>query len=101
MATKEIIWCWRILADLEYLQEKATVLNSDSQNTIRLALSPEFHSRTKHVNIKYHMIREQIKNGVLQINYISLNDNVADIFTKPLAPEKFKKLCALLAIQPG
>nr|PNR29275.1 hypothetical protein PHYPA_027967 [Physcomitrium patens] len=58
-------------------------------------------STTKHFDIKYHMIREQIKINVLQFDYISTNDNVADIFMKPFAPEKFKKLCALHIVQPG
>uniref|UniRef100_A0A7I4DRH3 Reverse transcriptase Ty1/copia-type domain-containing protein n=1 Tax=Physcomitrium patens TaxID=3218 RepID=A0A7I4DRH3_PHYPA len=66
-----------------------------SWRAIKLAPNPSFYSQTKYVDIKYHMIKEQIQNGLLQIDYISTHYKVADIFTKPLTPKKFKKMRAL------
>lgn len=53
-------------------------------------MNPKFHSQTKNVDIKYHMLIEKIENHILQIDYISTNANVVDIFTKALTPKKFK-----------
>lgn len=98
MATKEIIWYQRLLTYLRFSQDLIAILYFDSQSAIRLVLNLEFHSQTKHVDRKYHMIRKQIPNGLLQINYISTNNNVANIFTKPVTLENFKKKHALLTI---
>lgn len=57
-------------------------------------MNPKFHSQTKNVDIKYHMLTEKIENHILQIDYISTNANVVDIFTKALTPKKFKWLHA-------
>nr|PNR47707.1 hypothetical protein PHYPA_012180 [Physcomitrium patens] len=72
MATKE-----RLLANLGFSKDTSIVLYFDSQSAIRQALNPKFHSQTKYVDIKYHMIGEQIQNGLLQIDYISTHDNDA------------------------
>lgn len=55
MATKEIILYRQMLADLGFLEEKATIVYSNSQSAIQLIVKPKFHSRTKHVDIEYHM----------------------------------------------
>jgi hypothetical protein len=96
MAAKEIIWCRRLLHGLGFSQLQPTQLFSDSQSAIRLALNPEFHQRTKHVDIKYHMVRQQIKQHVLNIFYINTTDNIADILTKALSTDRFKRLCSSL-----
>jgi hypothetical protein len=64
----------------------------DNQSAIRLAKNPEFHQRTKHIQIKYHFIREQLKNGIIDLQYVSTEDQLADILTKPLETNRFQKL---------
>jgi hypothetical protein len=96
IATKEIIWCHRLLHGLDFSQPQPTILFSDNQSAIQLAFNPEFHQRTKHVDIKYHMVREQIKRYTFKINYINTADNIADILTKAIAIERFKHLQSLL-----
>ena len=51
-----------------------------------------FHGKTKHINNKYHYIRELVQNGVLQLQYISTNEQVVDILTKSLPNKKFAYL---------
>lgn len=98
MTSEEIIWCHCIIKDLGFLQNKLTILYSNFQSTIQLPLNPKFHSIIKHVDIKYYMLKERVKNQVLQIDYFSSNANLADIFTKALIPEKFKQLQAILTL---
>lgn len=98
MATKEIIWCRNLLHGLGCSQVGPTQLLSDSQSAIRLAMNPEFHGRTKHIDIKYHMIRDQVKLHTIKLTYVNTVDNVADIFTKALPVERFKKLRSLITL---
>ncbi|KAG5878118.1 hypothetical protein JTB14_005765 [Gonioctena quinquepunctata] len=69
----------------------------DNQSAINLADNPEFHKRTKH--IKYHFVREASENGVVKIDYVESNLQLADILTKPLTKEKISSVRTQLKIQ--
>jgi hypothetical protein len=76
----------------------------DNQGAIALAKDNKFHSRTKHIDLWYHFIREAVDNGKIVMKYIPTTDNVADIFTKALAKPKFKHFAELLglsSLHPG
>ena len=66
-------------------------MNCDNQGTIALAKNPIKQQRTKHVDIKYHFIRDEILKGAVSMSYIPTEDNLADIFTKPLSSIKLRK----------
>jgi len=55
-----------------------------------LASNPEYHKRTKHIDIKHHYIREKIQEGMVQLKYIHTTDQEADMLTKSLPTNKFK-----------
>jgi hypothetical protein len=55
-------------------------------------------ARTKHIDIRYHFIREAVENSKINMQYIPTNDNIADIFTKPLAKAKFERFTAMLGL---
>ena len=65
-ASKEMVWLQNFLFELGKGRNNS-VLHSDSQSTIHLAKNPAFHSRTKHVELKYHYIRELLEKGTLQL----------------------------------
>ena len=90
-AACEIVWLHRILQDLGISQVEATSLFIDSQSTIKLAKNPVFHSKTKHVDTKYHHIRSLIAKDVLKPVYCPFEDQISDIFMKPLGRIKFTK----------
>ena len=90
-ATCEIVWLLRILEDLGISQAEATSLFIDSQSAIKLAKNPIFHSKTKHVDTKYHHIRSLISKDVIKPIYCSSEDQISDIFMKPLGRIKFTK----------
>ena len=48
-----------------------------------------FHDRSKHIEIKYHFIRDKVQKGAIQLQYIPTDEQLADIFTKPLEKGKF------------
>lgn len=60
----------------------------------------EVSNRTKHINISYHWIREAAAAQILKPEYIPTEENIADLFTKPLYTPRHQKLCAMLGMGP-
>jgi hypothetical protein len=61
----------------------------DNQSSIKLLEKPGFRERLKHIDIKYHFIRDMVQKGVVQVQYISTNEKIANILTKNLSREQF------------
>lgn len=97
-ASKEIVWLRQLLTDLGHCPRQPTVLFIDNQSTIRLIRNPEFHKRTKHIDVKFHFIREKVENNLIDIKYLSTNEQLSDLFTKSLTKNRFNYLCAKLNI---
>ena len=97
-AAKELIWLCTILSELNSTFEEPTTLNCDNQGAIALAKDNKFHARTKHIDIRYHYIREAVENSDINMQYIPTNENIADIFTKPLAKAKFEHFTEKLGL---
>ena len=57
------------------------IIYCDNNSTICLANNPEFHHRTKHIDIRYHFIREAIESNGITVTYISTEKNISDILT--------------------
>jgi len=91
-ATKESIWIQRLLGELGRQATGAQTLYGDNQGAIALASNPEYHARTKHIDIQYHFIRECVENGVIKLQYCPTEDMVADGMTKALPKERHWKL---------
>ena len=63
----------------------------DNTSAIKLAKNPNFHDRTKHINTKYHFIRQHVEAKAIQLCHCSTNEWIADIFTKAFGREKFER----------
>jgi transposase InsO family protein len=92
-ATKEAVWLRTLLNELGETQSNATTILTDNQGSIALAKNPEQHQRSKHIDIRYHFIRERIADGVVRLEYVPGTEMVADHLTKPLAKDAHN-LCA-------
>eukprot|EP00253_Pinus_taeda_P032189 PITA_32189 len=84
LASYEAIWLHKILFGLFGQGLRSSVIHCDNQSCIKLTENPVFHDRSKHIEIKYHFIRDYVQKGVIKLEYISTNEQVADIFTKAL-----------------
>ena len=60
----------------------------DNQSAIAIAKNPQFHDRTKHIEVRHHFIRDKIEQGELELEYIPTGEQVADVMTKALNREK-------------
>ena len=89
-ATQEALWLKRILGELK-LPGKLTAipLFNDNLGAAALAKNPEYKSRTKHMEIRWHWIKEVYQQKVIELPYIATGENLADDLTKPLKPKKF------------
>ena len=71
----------------------------DNQSAISMSKNPQFHGRTKHIEIKYHFIREQVKKGSIELKYCPTEEMIADMLTKGLPRDKFVKLHRMAGVQ--
>ncbi|GJX87298.1 hypothetical protein Tco_0339312, partial [Tanacetum coccineum] len=83
-ACKELLWLKRFLQELGFKQQRYAVL-CDNQSTIHLAKNSMFHKRTKHIDIRYHWIRDAIEDGMFELNKVHTDDNASDMLTKAVA----------------
>eukprot|EP00253_Pinus_taeda_P026032 PITA_26032 len=84
LASCEAIWLRKMLFGLFGQALRPSVIYCDNQSCIKLTENPVFHKKSKHIEIKYHFIRDYVQKGVVKLEYISTNEQVADIFTKAL-----------------
>jgi hypothetical protein len=88
----QVLWMIQTLADLEVKYAAPIPIHCDNTSAISVSKNPIFHSKTKHIPIKYHFLREKVTNQVVQVQYIPTTEQIAYIFTKPLAKTPFEYL---------
>ncbi|KAF2319996.1 hypothetical protein GH714_021828 [Hevea brasiliensis] len=94
----QAIWLRRILEDLKFKQQGAITIYCDSNSAIKLSKNPVLYGRSKHMDVKFHCLRDLTKDGVIDIVYCRSEEQVADLFTKPLKMASFVKLKKLLGV---
>lgn len=85
----EVKWLAMFLAELGYPLQKPVQVNIDNQSAKAIAENPVQHQRSKHVNIKFHAVRDYLKQDLVALNWVPSEENIADIFTKPLGSFAF------------
>lgn len=80
-AIKEVIWLERLIKELTTENWELPILYIDNQSAIRLIKNPEFHQRTKHIDVKYCFIREKYNEKLFEIRYICSEQQQADLLT--------------------
>ncbi|XP_042056179.1 secreted RxLR effector protein 161-like [Salvia splendens] len=92
------IWLRSLLSELGWPQNEPTTIYVDNKSVIALSKNPVFHNRSKHIDTRYHYIRECVANQEIQVEYVKSQDQVADIFTKTLKYDDFIKIRTLLGM---
>lgn len=91
-ATCQGVWLGHLLAELRGEEPAAFNLKVDNQSAIMLSKNLVFHDRSKHIDTKFHFIRDCIEEGRVDVEFIGTHDQLADILTKPLGGVKFIEL---------
>jgi transposase InsO family protein len=99
-AAREAIWLRNLLKELGFKSLTSTTLHVDNQGAMRLATNPSTHQRTKHIDIKHHLIRELIEGQVIDLRYVATEQQQADIFTKALPGPRHESNSIQLKIRP-
>ena len=94
----QAIWLRRVLEKLGQKQEEAVTVFCDSSSTIKLSKNPVMHGRAKHIDVRFHFLRELTKDGNVELVHCSSEDQLADVMTKPLKLEQFLKLRKYLGV---
>ena len=101
MAACEGVWLRKLLSGLFECELEATVVHYDNQSGIRLSENPVFHDWSKHIDIRYHFLRDCVRKGTIRLEYIKTDEQVADIFTKALCRQSFVKFKDKLGLLPN
>ena len=98
--SREAAWLRHFLAEIEYLGPDIVpiVVNGDNQGSLSLAENPQYHQKTKHIDIQYHYVRQEVKAGHVILNYLPTELMPADGLTKPLTKEKHMNFLSLLRL---
>ena len=95
-AVKEAIWLNGLILELGMKQEAGSVVYCDSQSAIHLTKNQMHHERTKHIDIRYHFLREKVAEGSVTVRKIATTENPADMLTKSLPLDKFRHCLNLI-----
>ena len=98
MKISQAIWLKRILEAMGEPQKEAIEIYYDSKSAIAMAKNLVFHSRTKHINIRYHFIRETEANKEIQLKHYKTKEQLVHIFTKALPRAKFELLHEMIGV---
>jgi hypothetical protein len=97
-AARDAIWLKRICKDLDVKTDQAVPLYADNQSAIHMATNSADTARTKHIDVCYHFLRNNIARGNIRMIYCTTEDNVADMFTKPLPYSKLQKFSTKIGV---
>nr|GEW16095.1 retrovirus-related Pol polyprotein from transposon TNT 1-94 [Tanacetum cinerariifolium] len=87
----QVMWIRTQLQDYGFNYNKIS-LYCDSQSAIAISCNPVHHSRTKHIRTRYHLIKEKVENGIIELYFVRTKYQLADMFTKVLPEDRFKYL---------
>ena len=97
-AACQAMWMRRVLSDLKYPQEEPTIIYCDNNSAIALSKDHVFHQRSKHIDTRYHYIRELVNKGEICLKCYRSTEQLVHIFTKPLGKNVFEHLQGSIGI---
>jgi len=94
----QLLWMKQMLRDIQVEYEEPITIFCDNSSAINISKNLVLHSKTKHISIKFHFLREQVNKGEVRLEYVPSKDQLVDIFTKPLPKDSFEYLKEKLGV---
>lgn len=92
------LWIKQLLIEMKLEQKQAITLSVDNQAAVAIAKNPVYHDRSKHIDVRFHFLRDFVASNAVKLVHINTQDQVADILTKPLPFQRFARFRTLLGI---
>jgi hypothetical protein len=92
------IWLARLLGELQNKEAEKIVLKVDNKSAISLSKNPVLHDRSKHIDTRFHFIRDCVEDGRVEVEFIGTDGQLADILTKALGRVRFQELRASIGV---
>jgi len=87
----QLMWMKKLLCDYGFTQD-TMIINCDNTSAINISKNPVQHSRTKHIDIRHHFLRDLVEPKVVSLSFIPTNNQLTDILIKPLDGSRFESL---------
>jgi hypothetical protein len=87
-AAREARWLRNLFSELGFAQTLLTMIRGNNEGSIAMSKNPQFHKRSKHIDLQYHSIREQVQQREIIVESCRTNNQTTDVLTKPLAHAK-------------
>ncbi|KAK1433672.1 hypothetical protein QVD17_10587 [Tagetes erecta] len=94
----QTMWIKEIMEELDLVFQRSMVIKCDNTSTIKLSKNTVFHGRCKHIGVRFHFLRDLVKNGFIELVHCRTTEQLADLFTKPLGRDTFQKFRARLGV---
>ena len=98
-AAQQALWLRNLISEIRNEKPKAVALYVDNNSAIALMKNPVFHGRSKHIDIKYHFIRQCVERGQIVVRRVCTDEQKADALTKPLSVGKLTVMRHLLGVR--
>ena len=86
------VWLRRVLEKLGHTQSKCTTIYCDNSSAIKLSKNPVMHGRSKHIDVRFHFLRDLTKEGTIELVHCNTQEQIVAIMTKSLKLEVFLRL---------
>lgn len=96
---KELTWLECLIGDFEVRVDKPITILTDSQSCMAMIKDSKLSCRTKHIDIRFHYVKEKVEHGDIRLQYVCTEENVADLLTKPLGAGRISKLRKMIGVQ--
>ena len=94
----QAVWMRRVLDNLGLAKKECTTIWCDNSSTIKLSKNPVMHGRSKHIDVRFHFLRDLVNDGIIQLMHCRTQEQIADLMTKALKLETFQKLREALGV---
>ena len=94
----EAIWLWKLMSGLFEMELDTNMILCDNHSCIKMTYDLVFHDKSKHIEIQYFYIRDMVQKGAIKLQYVSTDEQVVGVLTKPLSRVKFEYFCDKLGV---